>query len=161
MLFLFPNAKCVKLSCCDGQFTGAYVIWYIFSLVYEMGFAGQLLFPEIMVGIVSNWDCLTAPLPLFSFISLNGWIIVALIYFPITWASSTYLYTRLAVILWFNHLFLLTSCKTRKKRLILLPKTQIKQCILVQVYVDGVPSISSKEQKITIREFYGMFILPC
>lgn len=83
MLLLVPIANCMKLGCYAGQFPSTNLNWNYFSLVCEMGFAGQLLFPEIMVGIVSRWDCVTAPLPHFSFISLNGWIIVALIYFPI------------------------------------------------------------------------------
>lgn len=33
----------------------------------------------------------------------------------------------------------------------------MKLCRIVQVYVDGMPTMSSKERKATLREFYGIF----
>lgn len=38
--------------------------------------------------------------------------------------------------------------------------TKTKLYLIVQVYVDGIPSISSKERKASLREFYGLFFLP-
>ena len=35
--------------------------------------------------------------------------------------------------------------------------TKTKLYVIVQVYVDGIPSISSVERKATLREFYGLF----
>lgn len=34
---------------------------------------------------------------------------------------------------------------------------ETKLFVNVQVYVDGMPALSSKERKATLREFYGIF----
>lgn len=70
--------------------------------IFVRGFAGQLLSQEIIVVIVFRWDCLTAHLPTFFSIWLNGWIIVVQIPSPVIWAFSIYLYTRWDLICFFS-----------------------------------------------------------
>lgn len=156
LLFLPDNCR-VNFCCCIGLIHQVQMhfdlCWQkkkmiLFALVFEMGFCRAAALPKDYGG-----NCIQMRLSYSPFAPIFLYFIEWMDY-SCTDILPNYL-GLLHILVYkvgccsFFYAFLLIFCCLR---------FQIKLYIIVQVYMDGMPSMSSKEQKVTLREFYGMLL---